>query len=97
MKKINLTGFMERLNERYRKKDAELDDVFKDKDNFMKFFIGRYELKTLSEWTHDCPLTEHGAIGGAVTYEFTPTNLGVVTKVKCACGETKDLTDYDEW
>lgn len=95
--KINLTGFMERLNEKYRKKDAALEDAYKDKENFKRFFIGRYELKALTEWTHDCSLTETGAIGGPLTYTFTPNGIGVVTKVICACGEEKDLTDYDEW
>lgn len=38
-----------------------------------------------------------GAIGGRLTYMFTPTSLGVITKVKCACGEEIDLTDTDLW
>lgn len=36
-----------------------------------------------------------GAIGGAYTWEFTPTSLGTVTVVRCACGEGIDVTDYD--
>lgn len=43
-----------------------------------------------------------GAIGGALTYEFTPTGLGIITKVTFCKGlpgheATVDLTDYDEW
>lgn len=42
-----------------------------------------------------------GAIGGALTYEFTPTGLGVVTRVtfckSMPAEATIDLTDYDEW
>ena len=96
--KINLDGFMERLMQRHRERNAALEQIFKEKENFMKFSIGRYELKTLSEWTHDCSLgSDQGAIGGPLTYTFTPNNLGIVTKVICACGEEKDLTDYDEW
>ena len=38
-----------------------------------------------------------GASGGALTFKFTPTNLGMVIKVECACGSEGDLTDYDEW
>lgn len=42
-----------------------------------------------------------GAIDGGVTYEFTPTSLGVATTVHFCRGtvfESKiDLTDYDEW
>ncbi len=38
-----------------------------------------------------------GAIGGRLTYQFTPTGLGVIIVVKCACGESVDLTDYGSW
>lgn len=42
-----------------------------------------------------------GAIGGGLTYEFTPTSLGTVTKVHhpTVNGEVKtlDVTDYDSW
>ena len=41
--------------------------------------------------------THSGAVGGALTYSFTPMSIGLVVKVKCACGEEKDLTAYDEW
>jgi hypothetical protein len=37
-----------------------------------------------------------GASGGAVTYEFTPTSIGVVFRVK-AYGQELDLTDYGSW
>lgn len=40
---------------------------------------------------------KQGACGGRLTYSFTPTSLGVVTKIKCACGEEVDVSDYDEW
>jgi len=38
-----------------------------------------------------------GAIGGGLTYEFTPTDMGVVTKVRYFNGKELDLTDYDSW
>jgi len=57
--------------------------------------------------THSCKLRtdEHGmkdeiyvgAIGGALTYEFTPTGLGTITVIRCACSEKLDLTNTDEW
>ena len=63
------------------------------------------ELMVLSEvWLveHDkrCPFSkknQEGAIGGRLTYKFTPTRLGLVIKMACACGEETDLTDYKEW
>ena len=38
-----------------------------------------------------------GAIGGGLTYEYTPTSLGTVFKATCHCGEALDLSDYDSW
>lgn len=39
-----------------------------------------------------------GAVGGAFTYHFTPTSIGVVTKVSNAhTGETIDISDYENW
>lgn len=43
----------------------------------------------------------HGAIGGALTYIFTPTGIGTVERVVYCMG-TKiqanlDLTEYDLW
>jgi hypothetical protein len=37
-----------------------------------------------------------GAIGGGLTYEFSPTGLGLVVKVTYR-DFTIDLTDYDMW
>lgn len=38
-----------------------------------------------------------GAIGGRLTFSVTPTNIGWVVKVRCACEAEVDLTDYDSW
>lgn len=39
-----------------------------------------------------------GAIGGAYTYCFTPTSLGVIVVVKnCVTKEEINLTDFDSW
>ena len=44
---------------------------------------------------HQCEYRfDSGACGGRLTYTFTPTGIGTVKKVKCACGEEIDLTDY---
>lgn len=40
----------------------------------------------------------YGAIGGGITFSFTPTSLGTVTKAKEAItGEEIDLSDYINW
>jgi hypothetical protein len=39
-----------------------------------------------------------GAIGGALTYMFCPTSLGMVVKVRDdLAGKEIDLTDYEDW
>lgn len=39
-----------------------------------------------------------GAIGGNLTYHFTPTNLGTVVKVEHGLtGRILDVTDYNYW
>ena len=68
----------------------------------MLFEIDKTERATFFRWIdeHDktCKFADPmkgGAIGGRLTYSFTPTSLGTITTVKCACGEKCDLTDYD--
>ena len=38
-----------------------------------------------------------GAVGGAYTFCFTHTGIGIIEKVKCADGTELDLTDWDNW
>lgn len=41
---------------------------------------------------------DYGAIGGAYTYSFTPTSIGVITKVtNGSSNAVLDLSDYDSW
>jgi hypothetical protein len=40
----------------------------------------------------------YGSIGGAVTFSFTPTSLGVIVKVRNSVTNNEiDLTDYHSW
>ena len=63
------------------------------------------QVKKLDAWdnNHACKFEKKhgmkyaGAIGGRLTYSFTPTSLGCIVKVKCACGSEIDLTEYEEW
>lgn len=38
-----------------------------------------------------------GAVGGRLTWSFTPTGIGTFTTIKCACGEKCDVTDTSSW
>lgn len=35
------------------------------------------------------------SIGGRLTYTFTPTSIGTLSKVVCACGADVDLTNFE--
>lgn len=62
----------------------------------ISFELTEEQEKTLAEWkaTQEFP---SATIGGAYSYEFTPTGLGAIAVVKCVNGNKIDLTDYDNW
>lgn len=72
------------------------------------FSISEDEEKSINEWKKKHELEKHGiktdrdridahgAIGGAYTYHFLPTSIGIVGEVSCSCGEKfyfRDLFD----
>jgi hypothetical protein len=43
-------------------------------------------------------ISTYGACGGAFTYSFTPTSLGLIVKVtNNLSGDELDLTEWDMW
>lgn len=77
--------------------DARRSEILKG------YRLSETELKTLKEWDERHLDERHGkepyagAIGGRLSYIFTPTGLGVISKVKCMCGEEFNLTDWDHF
>ena len=67
----------------------------------MEFKLNEKDSEKIKTWfeEHSCEFSRQGAylgaIGGRITYLFTPTSLGTVVKVRCACGEEIDITEYD--
>lgn len=59
------------------------------------FELDERQKEKFLEWVKTLPPEPSTAIGGAFTYMFTPTGLGVIVKVKYYNGEEIDLTDYD--
>jgi hypothetical protein len=55
----------------------------------MGVFVNEHDIKHAGQGS--------GAVGGRYTFEFTPTSLGTIQKVLCACGESCDVTDYESW
>jgi len=59
---------------------------------------GQWENLDIRQHMIDSKTPYGGAVGGALTYMFTPTNLGTVVKVEDGfTGEKIDLTDYEDW
>lgn len=67
----------------------------------MEFCLTEEDKKKYNTWLKEhnktCPIAYEGAIGGKITFQFTPTSLGTVTVVICGCGKKLNLTDYEGW
>lgn len=64
----------------------------------MKFELTKEQEKKLDEWKNSLPeILDFATIGGAYTYQFTPTGLGVGLTVKREDGHEIDLTEYEKW
>lgn len=68
----------------------------------MKFALSKDEIQKMNKWLKEhnktCPNAgpkNQGAIGGRLTYSFTPTSLGTFSNVRCTCGAQEHLTDLD--
>lgn len=83
-------------------KDEEIARLKEERDKAQKdmwrgFPISEEDDKKIKEWCKKHELEKHGgkmrkgAIGGAYTYIFTPTSIGIVCTIKCFCGETFDF------
>lgn len=66
----------------------------------MKFELSPEEVKMYNEWNREhkkvCSVILNSptpAIGGRLTFSFTPTGIGTFSTVKCICGETCNLSD----
>lgn len=72
------------------------------------FSINTEQQKKINRWfgeqqkvymkKHKIGVPYYGAIGGELSYHFTPTSLGVVLKITHnGTRETLDATDYEDW
>ena len=66
------------------------------------FSLSESQKKKIDEWenSHNCNLPQMhgiphycGPIGGRFSITFTPTSIGMFATVKCACGETLDISE----
>lgn len=70
----------------------------------MVFEMSIPEIREANKWIKNhnktCILIKNNisaTIGGAITYTFTPTGLGMACGVQCACGESHECTDVSHW
>lgn len=89
-------------NERLQEENKELHgQIYEmEKDLNRGFLITEKEYEAIQAWirkhneeVHGADYSAHkyrnsGAIGGAFTYEFIPTSIGVIGTVRCSCGES---------
>ncbi len=64
----------------------------------MNFELSLKELEKARDFvsTHKCSSTG-GTIGGRFTYCFTPTGLGMIKEIQCACGKIITLSSSENW
>lgn len=64
----------------------------------MEFSLTQEEVERARAFHTKCRKKYAGAIGGAFTYSFTPTSIGVIVSVECGvCKEKLVLTDFNDW
>ncbi len=63
----------------------------------MTFSLSDDQLVKFNEWYNKLEKQYTGAIGGGLTFSFTPTSIGMVVKVKYLDKEEIDLSDYENW
>jgi len=65
----------------------------------MTFKLNNENIEKFKEWkkSHECNITNIGAIGGIYTFSFIPTGIGCIKIIRCGCGKEIDLTKYEEW
>ena len=77
-------------DKRLQEMNEELEKM--RREYYRGFPIRDEEQKKIDEW-----LVNHhhygGAIGGTRTYEFSPTSIGTIGKIKCMCGEEFTFVD----
>jgi len=62
-----------------------------------KFYLNDQQIIKFEKWKKTLPKTPPTAIGGAYTFSFIPTSIGISTWVRYYNGEELDLTEYESW
>lgn len=64
-----------------------------------EFKLNENEIKAAEAFEErhlECAKKHPTAIGGHISYRFTPTSIGTAVVIKCnLCGEEENITDYN--
>ena len=66
----------------------------------MQFELTTIEMEKFKNWDkkHRACRGKDGAIGGRLTFSFSPNGMGCITKIRCSiCKKELDLTDVSKW
>jgi len=66
-----------------------------EEQTILKLWLKEHKQKCYL-WQEEHPFAS-GAIGGELTYSFTPTGIGIIIEVHCSCGEKTNITNFDNW
>ena len=61
----------------------------------MVFELNIDQISKFKAWAKKFEGMNPGSIGGAFTFSFTPTSVGMIVHVKHFSGEILDLSEYD--
>ena len=67
------------------------------KNKKMVFELDEVQIKKYEKWKKKLPKIDYGAVGGCITFCFTPTGIGTMVKVKSDDGGEINLTDFENW
>ena len=59
--------------------------------------IAVWEVEQNKQWAAKHGRVYYGAIGGSLTYSFSPTSIGTIIKVSHVNGNELDVSDYQDW
>lgn len=92
--KVKLINQLEEIYKEYPELQAILfSKIYPDA---MIFVLDSDQVNKFNKWYNKLKKRPSGAIGGGLTFSFTPTGLGEIARVKYF-DEELDLSDYESW
>lgn len=87
---------LEKVSQELKQCKAEMRRGFpisEEEQNAINKWCEQHENEKHGVNTKEKRMRFQGCCGGRYTYEFVPTSIGTVGKIKCSCGETFTFSD----